>query len=481
MSVSASGCSPSGRSGTDRRRGVGGDRGGAVGTHGRAHRGAATGRGRGCCPRRPGTWSCASRSCARVVLPVPVGAPPAHRPGPVRRDHGAYLQGCPRARSTTWSRRWVLTPASRSPRWSRICADLDAEVSAFRTGPWPGRPTRTCSSTRPTARPGGPPGGLPGRGGRRRVSADGRREVLGMDVGDSEDRAFWTAFLRSLRARGLGGGAAGGLRRPRRPQAGDRGGADRLVVAALPGALHAQRARSGAQGKRGDGRRGDPHRVRPARRRSRGRPVRRHRRGCSAAAAQGRGDDGRGQEDLLAFTAFPQTHWRQLWSTNPLERVNKEIKRRTDVVGVFPNPQPCCAWQGPSSSSSTTNGQPRTGATSERSMALIAAEAPRRPGAGEHNTTDFGMMRKPTRERERKTTTQRDVTRHGLGGEPGTTVQRGHRRQNHLHRPAPQTGHLTVPRRRTGGRAGPVGAHCPDRAPWCGLRPRTRPASRGRP
>jgi putative transposase len=42
--------------------------------------------------------------------------------------------------------------------------------------------------------------------------------------------------------------------------------------------------------------------------------------------------------DLLAFAGFPQRHWRQIWSTNPLERVNKEIKRRTDVVGVFSNP-----------------------------------------------------------------------------------------------------------------------------------------------
>ncbi len=45
------------------------------------------------------------------------------------------------------------------------------------------------------------------------------------------------------------------------------------------------------------------------------------------------------KKDLLAFTSFPQVHWRQLWSTNPLERVNKKIKRRTDVVGVFPNPE----------------------------------------------------------------------------------------------------------------------------------------------
>jgi hypothetical protein len=67
--------------------------------------------------------------------------------------------------------------------------------------------------------------------------------------------------------------------------------------------------------------------------------------------------------EVLAFTTFPKAHWQKTWSTNPLERINKEIKRRSRVVGIFPTPPRSSASSAPSSPTRTTNGKPATAAT----------------------------------------------------------------------------------------------------------------------
>ena len=222
---------------------------------------------------------------------------------------------------------------------SRICGNLDEDVAAFRDRPLADTayPYVFLDATYCKARVG-----------RRVVSqavvvavgvaADGRREVLGFEVGDTESQPFWTTFLRSLKARGLDGvklvisDAHTGL------IAAIEHRVPGLVLAALPGAFHAQRARERAEDRWPDGRVDHPHDLRPTRRRARAHPVRRGHPDARPVAPEGR-RDARGRPRRPArVRRVPAAHWRQIWSTNPLERVNKEIKRRTDVVGTFPNP-----------------------------------------------------------------------------------------------------------------------------------------------
>ena len=157
------------------------------------------------------------------------------------------------------------------------------------------------------------------------LTADGRRDVLGFDVDDSEDGACWTAFLRSLKAR-AGRCPVDYLRCPHRAQSRDRLGVHRRELAALPGALHAPRARDRAQGQPGDGRRREPHDLRPTRRRTRPRAVRGHRRHARQEPAQGRADAPRGaHDDLLALTGFPAAHGTKIRSTNPSSGSTRKV------------------------------------------------------------------------------------------------------------------------------------------------------------
>ena len=223
---------------------------------------------------------------------------------------------------------------------SRICADLDTEVGAFRDRslaeqafPYVFLDATYCKA----------------RVNHRVVSqavviatgvrADGWREVLGFAVGDSEDGAFWTAFLRSLKARGLGGvqlvisDAHTGLKQ--------------AISAVLLGTSWQRCRVHFLRNILAQVPKGSAEMVAAAIRTIFAQPDAAHVReqlgviatmlGRQSAKVETMLRDA--TEDLLAFTSFPTAHWKKIWSTNPLERLNKEVKRRTDVVGVFPNPE----------------------------------------------------------------------------------------------------------------------------------------------
>jgi putative transposase len=169
------------------------------------------------------------------------------------------------------------------------------------------------------------------------VNAAGAREILGLDIVTSEDGAGWTAFLRGLVARGLSGvrlvisDAHPGLVDA---VASTLSGASwqrcrthflRNLLAKVPksaGPFVATLVRSIFAQPDAEAVWAQFHRV-----------VEQLDERFPEAAVM-LSDAG---PDILAFTTFPQTHWRQIWSNNPQERLNKEIRRRTDVVGIFPN------------------------------------------------------------------------------------------------------------------------------------------------
>ena len=161
--------------------------------------------------------------------------------------------------------------------------------------------------------------------------------MLGIDVGDSEDGAFWTAFLKGLRARGLTG--------VQLVISDHHLGLKAAIGAVFVGAswqrcrVHFMRNVLSKVPK------ASAEMVAAAIRTIFAQPDPTHVRSQLDEVARMLDDKfpnvatmlRDAAEDLLAFAGFPVAHWRKIWSTNPLERVNGEIKRRTNVVGIFPN------------------------------------------------------------------------------------------------------------------------------------------------
>jgi putative transposase len=169
------------------------------------------------------------------------------------------------------------------------------------------------------------------------ITANGDREVLGVDIGDSEDETFWTRFLRSLKERGLSGvrlvisdahaGLKASIRKCFTGASWQRCRVHfvRNLMATIPKA-HAEFV---AAAFRSIFTLTDPDAV--SARWDEVESTLAERFPKAAALMSG------AKTDVLAFSAFPRAHWRKIWSNNPLERLNKEVKRRSNVVGIFPN------------------------------------------------------------------------------------------------------------------------------------------------
>jgi putative transposase len=247
----------------------------------------------------------------------------------------AYIQGISTRSVDDLVKALGMSGISKS-QVSRLCEEIDGRVRAFLDRPIEGDwPYLWIDATYVKVRSNGrvvPAAVIMAVG----VNADGRREVLGMDIGPSEAETFWTAFLRKLARRGLRGvklvvsDAHEGIKAAvskvlsatwqrcrvhfMRNALAHAGRSGRRVVSAFIATAFAQ---DDAEAAKGQWRR-VADQLRPK--------VPKLARLMDEAEA-----------DVLAYMTFPAGHRTKLHSTNPLERLNGEIKRRTEVVGIFPN------------------------------------------------------------------------------------------------------------------------------------------------
>lgn len=249
----------------------------------------------------------------------------------------AYVEGVSTRRVEDLIQTLGIENISKS-QVSELASSLDEEVEAFRRRPLDGGPYRIVSMDALALRV---------REAGRIVSAaaliavgvnrDGRREILGLEVVTTEDGTAWTSFLRDLVARGLSGVVV--------VTSDAHQGLKAAIAAVLPGASW-QRCRThftrnlltrvpkSAQPFVATMVRtifAQPDAASTQRQHAWVVGELRERFPAAAALLE------EAREELLVFTVFGRDHWRQIWSTNPQERLNRELRRRSDVVGIFPD------------------------------------------------------------------------------------------------------------------------------------------------
>ena len=249
----------------------------------------------------------------------------------------AYVQGVSTRRADELVKALGLDGISKS-QVSRLCEELDTEVERFRTRKLEGNsPYIWVDATFLKVRQDHRVVNMAGVIAVGLNAATGQREVLGVDVGPSEDSAFWLRFLRGLVARGLAG--------VQLVTSDSHQGLKGAIAAVLQGASW-QRCRThfmrnalclvpkGTQQMVAATIRTVFVQPDAASAREQWRRVADQLRSRFPRVAQLLDE---AEHEVLAYLAFPAEHWRQIWSNNPQERLNKEVKRRTDVVGIFPN------------------------------------------------------------------------------------------------------------------------------------------------